>query len=146
MLLFCLRQPSALPSDWRELDTKDLLKEAASAIEKLKKLNEVLRQQVAESRKQSEELAKKLGDLLRESEARLNAIEQLQARLETLQTDWKESERMRMELLATLTSLQASLQSCREEAKAQAHKALLTGFLIGASAGLLFGLTVGILK
>lgn len=146
MLLYSLQQLSALPSDWRQLDTPSLLAEAALAIEKLKRLNEELRKEASESREQSEELANRLEALQRENEARLKNIESLQAALGTLQTDWSESEKMRRELENALASLQASLKSCREEAKAKSRKAILRGFLIGASAGLLFGLTVEILK
>jgi|GEM_PF-1351679 DNA repair exonuclease SbcCD ATPase subunit len=135
LVAFCLPRLAALPSDWRSLDTPQLLAEAARRIETLQRLNESLRQQVAESKRKSEELATKLEESLQESEARLSAIEKLQARLATLQTDWEQSEQLRRELTASLTSLQSSLKSCREEAKAKGRKAMLGGFAAGVAVG-----------
>jgi len=142
LLLFFLRQPSALPSDWRELDTKDLLKEAALAIENLKTLNEALTQQAEESGKQSSKLAAQLESLTREKENLLNDMESLQAALGTLQADWRESERMRRDLENALTSLQASLQSCSEEAKKNTRRAGIVGLAEGVGVGIMIGIVV----
>lgn len=139
-LLSSVRQPSALPSDLRQLDTPSLLAEAAFAIEKLKALNETLTQQAAASEKQSKELAAQLEALSNEKEKLLKDIEDLQAALATLQADWTESERMRKALEHTLTSLQASLQSCREEAKKTTRRAGIVGLAVGVGVGMMIGI------
>ena len=136
-LLFFLRQPSALPSDLRQLDTPSLLAQAALAIEHLQALNETLTQQAAASERQSKELAAQLETLTNEKEKLLKDIEDLQAALATLQADWSESERMRKALEHTLTSLQASLQSCREEAKKTTRRAGIIGLAVGLGVGMM---------
>ena len=139
-LLFLLRQPSALPSDLRQLDTPSLLAQAALAIEKLQALNETLTQQAAESEKQSSKLAAQLETLSNEKEKLLKDIEDLQAALATLQADWTESERMRKALEHTLTSLQASLQSCSEEAKKNTRRAGIMGLAVGVGVEIMVGI------
>lgn len=67
LLLFWVRQPLALPLDWQQLGTNDLLQEAALAIQHLKTLNEALTKQAAESEKQSKELAAQLERLTSET-------------------------------------------------------------------------------
>ena len=139
-LLSSVRQPSVLPSDLRQLDTKELLQEAALAIEHLQALNETLTQQAAASEKQSKELAAQLETLTNEKEKLLKNIEDLQAALATLQADWTESERMRKALEHTLTSLQASLQSCREESKKNTRRAGIVGLAVGVGVGMMIGI------
>jgi DNA anti-recombination protein RmuC len=139
-LLFFVRQPSALPSDWRELDTPSLLAQAALAIEHLQALNEALTQQAAASEKQSKRLAAQLEALTRENEKLLQDIANLQKMLATLQADWTESERMRKALEHTLTSLQASLQNCREEAKKNTRRAGIIGLAVGVGVGMMIGI------
>lgn len=141
-LLSSVRQPSVLPSDLRQLDTKELLQEAALAIEHLQALNETLTQQAAASEKQSKELAAQLETLTNEKEKLLKNIEDLQAALATLQADWTESERMRKALEHTLTSLQASLQSCREEAKKNTRRAGIIGLAVGVGVGMMVGVII----
>jgi DNA anti-recombination protein RmuC len=141
-LLSSVQQPSALASDLRQLDTKDLLKEAALAIKHLQALNETLTQQAAASEKQSKRLAAQLETLTRENEKLLKDIEDLQAALGTLQADWSESERMRKALEHTLTSLQASLQSCREEAKRGIRRAGIIGLAVGVGVGMMVGVII----
>jgi len=139
-LLSSVRQPSALPSDLRQLDTKELLQEAALAIKHLQALNETLTQQAAASEKQSKKLAAQLESLTNEKEKLLKDIEDLQAALATLQADWSESERMRKALEHTLTSLQASLQSCSEEAKKNTRRAGIIGLAVGVGVGIMVGI------
>lgn len=115
LFLFCLRQLPALPSDWRALDTPQLLAEAARRIETLQGLNEHLQQQIRESQEQSATL---------------------EAQLASLQTDWEQSEKLRLELANALTSLQSSLQRCSEEAKAKARRAAIVGFAAGVAVGI----------
>jgi chromosome segregation ATPase len=133
-LLSSVRQPSALPSDLRALDTPSLLAQAALTIKHLQSLNETLTQQAAESERQSSKLAAQLERLTNEKEKLLSDIERLQAALATLQADWTESERMRKALEHTLTNLQASLQSCREEAKKNTRRAGIIGLAMGVLA------------
>ncbi len=139
-LLSSVQQPSALPSDWRELDTPSLLAQAALTIKRLQALNETLTQQAAESERQSSKLAAQLETLSNEKEKLLKDIEDLQAALATLQADWTESERMRKALEHTLTSLQASLQSCREESKKNTRRAGIVGLAVGVGVGMMIGI------
>ena len=141
-LLFFVRQPSALPSDLRALDTPSLLAQAALTIEHLQALNETLTQQAAASEKQSSKLAAQLETLTKENEKLLKDIEDLQAALATLQVDWTESERMRKALEHILTSLQASLQSCREEAKKNTRRAVIIGLAVGVGVGMIISLAI----
>jgi chromosome segregation ATPase len=121
----------------RQLDTPSLLAQAALAIEHLQALNETLTQQAAASEKQSSKLAAQLESLTNEKEKLLKDIEGLQAALATLQADWTESERMRKALEHTLTSLQASLQSCSEEAKKTTRRAGIIGLAVGVGVGIM---------
>jgi len=139
LFLFCLRQLPALPSDWRALDTQSLLAQAALVIEKLKNLNEELTKQAEESGRQSKELAAQLESLTKEKKNLLKDIENLQATLGKLQADWTESERMRLELASALKILQASLQSCREEATKSISKAGIVGLAVGLVLGVVIG-------
>lgn len=142
LLLFWVRQPLALPLDWQQLGTNDLLQEAALAIQHLKTLNEALTKQAAESEKQSKELAAQLETLTSENEKLLQDIANLQKMLGTLQEDWITSEQIRKELENTLTNLQASLKSCREEAKKNIRRAGIAGLAVGVGFAILLSLTM----
>jgi chromosome segregation ATPase len=113
LVAFWARPLAALPSDMRSLDTAQLLADAARRIETLQALNERLQEQIRVSQEKSVTLEEKLA---------------------SLQTDWELSEKLRQELAATLTSLQRSLQSCREETR-RARRAMLercAGLAVGA--------------
>jgi len=113
----------AQPSPWRELDTGELLRQAALTISALKSLNEDLKKQIENSLERSEEL---------------------EAQLETLKTAFAGSERMRIDLVHTLKISQEYWKNYGEEAESKISKAksiaLLNGIVLGFSIVLIAGL------
>ncbi len=73
-------------------------------------------------------------------------IERLQAALGKLQADWTESERVRQELANALTSLQASLQSCKEEAAEKARRARFYGLVVGVGMMVIIWVTIKVIN
>ena len=144
LLLLSLRWLSAQPLRLQELDTPTLLKEAASKIQELMILNEDLKEEAKESLELSKNLEIQLEILNSERETLLKDIENLKARLESLEIRWAESERLRTELTDALRISEASWKSYRDEVEVRIRKEKIKGIIIGLGAGMMIGMVVGI--
>ena len=144
LLLLSLRWLSAQPLQFQDLDSPTLLKEAASKIQELMILNEDLKEEAKESLELSKNLEIQLEILNSERETLLKDIENLKARLESLEIRWAESERLRKELTDALRISEASWKSYREEVEARIRKEKIKGIIIGLEAGMMIGMVVRI--
>ena len=144
LLLLSLRWLSAQPLRLQELDTPTLLKEAASKIQELMILNEDLKEEAKESLELSKNLEIQLEILNSERETLLKDIENLKARLESLEIRWAESERLRTELTDALRISEASWKSYRDEVEVRIRKEKIKGIIIGLEAGMMIGMVVRI--
>jgi flagellar motility protein MotE (MotC chaperone) len=109
-------------------------------------LNEDLKEEAKESLELSKNLEIQLEILNSERETLLKDIENLKARLESLEIRWAESERLRKELTDALRISEASWKSYREEVEARIRKEKIKGIIIGLEAGMMIGMVVGIAR
>ena len=124
LLLFCSQALVAQSSDskWQALDDLALLQEAASAIERLKLLNEDLKKEASEALKELKELSRSL---------------------KALKAELAESERMRMELVESLRRSEELWKNCEKEARNNNLRMMMVGIGIGTLVGIVATMGMG---